>query len=197
MFFVFFFFSSRRRHTRWPRDWSSDVCSSDLASCTPARYGRRSSRGGYPPVGSAARTRPSPLQAPGSPARCSDAQGACGRSRPHTQPHAALGGRRPRRSVSRLLAVAVLLLALGQELRVGQRQAWVLEHLPRQRVSDPRWRHRASWPGGGPGRGGIWRLPTPRPDFGPAGTAAAARTAAAAPAPRSPSAPPAATPPAA
>src|SRR5690625_5507964 len=26
-----FFFSSIRRHTRWPRDWSSDVCSSDLA----------------------------------------------------------------------------------------------------------------------------------------------------------------------
>src|SRR5690625_6197159 len=24
------FFSSRRRHTRWPRDWSSDVCSSDV-----------------------------------------------------------------------------------------------------------------------------------------------------------------------
>src|SRR5207245_8285293 len=29
-FFVFFFFSSRRRHTRCYRDWSSDVCSSDL-----------------------------------------------------------------------------------------------------------------------------------------------------------------------
>src|SRR5690625_7356451 len=29
---ICFFFSSRRRHTRWPRDWSSDVCSSDLAS---------------------------------------------------------------------------------------------------------------------------------------------------------------------
>src|SRR6267143_1609315 len=28
----FFFFSSRRRHTRWNCDWSSDVCSSDLAS---------------------------------------------------------------------------------------------------------------------------------------------------------------------
>src|SRR5207245_2965182 len=28
---VFFFFSSRRRHTRCYRDWSSDVCSSDLA----------------------------------------------------------------------------------------------------------------------------------------------------------------------
>src|SRR5690348_3745918 len=27
---VFFFFSSRRRHTRWTGDWSSDVCSSDL-----------------------------------------------------------------------------------------------------------------------------------------------------------------------
>src|SRR5690606_40482051 len=26
-----FFFSSRRRHTRFSRDWSSDVCSSDLA----------------------------------------------------------------------------------------------------------------------------------------------------------------------
>src|SRR5216683_8323128 len=33
----FFFFSSRRRHTRSDRDWSSDVCSSDL------------SRGGEPP----------------------------------------------------------------------------------------------------------------------------------------------------
>src|SRR5690348_18494773 len=29
-FFVFFFFSSRRRHTRWTGDWSSDVYSSDL-----------------------------------------------------------------------------------------------------------------------------------------------------------------------
>src|SRR3989449_6366691 len=28
----FFFFSSRRRHTRCSRDWSSDVCSSDLPS---------------------------------------------------------------------------------------------------------------------------------------------------------------------
>src|SRR5437660_12778976 len=28
---ICFFFSSRRRHTRWPRDWSSDVCSSDYS----------------------------------------------------------------------------------------------------------------------------------------------------------------------
>src|SRR5206468_8294691 len=39
-FFFFFFFSSRRRHTRSDRDWSSDVCSSDL---------RRSSRIGARP----------------------------------------------------------------------------------------------------------------------------------------------------
>src|SRR5690242_21554229 len=31
MFFVFFFFSSRRRHTRLTCDWSSHVCSSDLS----------------------------------------------------------------------------------------------------------------------------------------------------------------------
>src|SRR3712207_7032017 len=35
---VVFFFSSRRRHTRYWRDWSSDVCSSDL-KLTPAMQG--------------------------------------------------------------------------------------------------------------------------------------------------------------
>src|SRR2546422_5963047 len=34
---LFFFFSSRRRHTRCSRDWSSDVCSSDL-ECTEHLY---------------------------------------------------------------------------------------------------------------------------------------------------------------
>src|SRR3712207_1167387 len=33
------FFSSRRRHTRYWRDWSSDVCSSDLAALDYARQG--------------------------------------------------------------------------------------------------------------------------------------------------------------
>ena len=32
LFGFFFFFSSRRRHTRCSRDWSSDVCSSDLGN---------------------------------------------------------------------------------------------------------------------------------------------------------------------
>src|SRR5207237_3135214 len=32
---LYFFFSSRRRHTRFKCDWSSDVCSSDLADPPP------------------------------------------------------------------------------------------------------------------------------------------------------------------
>src|SRR6266704_6942489 len=38
---LFFFFSSRRRHTRSKRDWSSDVCSSDLAAHARAHSGDR------------------------------------------------------------------------------------------------------------------------------------------------------------
>src|SRR5207253_372632 len=49
-----FFFSSRRRHTRWPRDWSSDVCSSDLRSgdrgATDARLRRRRGIPPFPPI---------------------------------------------------------------------------------------------------------------------------------------------------
>src|SRR5689334_24898205 len=36
----YFFFSSRRRHTRWNCDWSSDVCSSDLGAKTQNRSRR-------------------------------------------------------------------------------------------------------------------------------------------------------------
>src|SRR3712207_9577013 len=48
-----FFFSSRRRHTRYWRDWSSDVCSSDLAARPSHRAAGlvanliRPSRGGH------------------------------------------------------------------------------------------------------------------------------------------------------
>src|SRR2546422_5366076 len=35
---MFFFFSSRRRHTRCSRDWSSDVCSSDLSASLAFRF---------------------------------------------------------------------------------------------------------------------------------------------------------------
>src|SRR5689334_14809186 len=50
----FFFFSSRRRHTRWNCDWSSDVCSSDLAGTQPEtpdaspRLGKRDDRDADP-----------------------------------------------------------------------------------------------------------------------------------------------------
>src|SRR5699024_11420754 len=48
--YLIFFFSSRRRHTRSKRDWSSDVCSSDLfenssqSAISSSVYARRSKR---------------------------------------------------------------------------------------------------------------------------------------------------------
>src|SRR5690348_18458285 len=58
---VFFFFSSRRRHTRWTGDWSSDVCSSDLLQWARAASSRcsRSSEScwpGWPTPGGKARS---------------------------------------------------------------------------------------------------------------------------------------------
>src|SRR5690625_7841812 len=46
LYYKIFFFTSRRRHTRWPRDWSSDVCSSDLGS-TGKPKGVLHTTGGY------------------------------------------------------------------------------------------------------------------------------------------------------
>src|SRR6266567_8568187 len=46
--FIFFLFSSRRRHTRFDCDWSSDVCSSDLARSDGGQAGQ-----GMPPGGDA------------------------------------------------------------------------------------------------------------------------------------------------
>src|SRR5712692_6379156 len=56
MLCVFFFFSSRRRHTRWNCDWSSDVCSSDLAP--------RAAAVAAPSVAVVAPAAPSPSAAP-------------------------------------------------------------------------------------------------------------------------------------
>src|SRR2546421_3127761 len=48
--YFFFFFSSRRRHTRSDRDWSSDVCSSDLSkSQFPVRFSPLAKCGTSPP----------------------------------------------------------------------------------------------------------------------------------------------------
>src|SRR5437899_5325655 len=48
---LFFFFSSRRRHTRCLSDWSSDVCSSDLAGPSPSLSVCPSVPGLVPPLG--------------------------------------------------------------------------------------------------------------------------------------------------
>src|SRR2546429_2305857 len=57
--YCFFFFSSRRRHTRCSRDWSSDVCSSDLHSTdehptappyNPASCALETAKGGRQPA---------------------------------------------------------------------------------------------------------------------------------------------------
>src|SRR3712207_9582392 len=55
----FLFFSSRRRHTRYWRDWSSDVCSSDLSPAGAPRGRARPLRSGPsapPPVAQRERT---------------------------------------------------------------------------------------------------------------------------------------------
>src|SRR5699024_11510378 len=44
LIFFFFFFSSRRRHTRSKRDWSSDVCSSDLSTSFRPSFSRLQQR---------------------------------------------------------------------------------------------------------------------------------------------------------
>src|SRR3712207_8852730 len=54
--FYFFFFSSRRRHTRYWRDWSSDVCSSDLGSPRPrSARGEAAAGGGAGPAAATGR----------------------------------------------------------------------------------------------------------------------------------------------
>src|SRR6267154_4146590 len=45
-----FFFSSRRRHTRWTGDWSSDVCSSDLDTTVVSKISRNGFTGTKPPT---------------------------------------------------------------------------------------------------------------------------------------------------
>src|SRR2546428_13986368 len=64
---LFFFFSSRRRHTRSDRDWSSDVCSSDLRPLSWA-------------IASASRP-PGPERAPAAAAKCCHSRAAGGGSK--------------------------------------------------------------------------------------------------------------------
>src|SRR5437763_12346908 len=63
--YLFFFFSSRRRHTRYIGDWSSDVCSSDLVlalRCGPCHRRSRDVAEYHP--GSRSEEHTSELQSP-------------------------------------------------------------------------------------------------------------------------------------
>src|SRR6478752_1458791 len=66
--FDFFFFSSRRRHTRCSRDWSSDVCSSDLGSTIVIGHERILHQRGPGPVSGG---RWVPTRSPGTDVDCS------------------------------------------------------------------------------------------------------------------------------
>src|SRR6266511_5957634 len=70
IYIFFFFFSSRRRHTRFSRDWSSDVCSSDLPGSVGEAW-REFFDGYRPRVASAA---PDGEGASGAPAAPPDGQ---------------------------------------------------------------------------------------------------------------------------
>src|SRR6266487_1857102 len=62
-----FFFSSRRRHTRWTGDWSSDMCSSDLfprATCRSMAGGRTTSASPASPTSASAESVSATIPAP-------------------------------------------------------------------------------------------------------------------------------------
>src|SRR2546430_4941937 len=83
----FFFFSSRRRHTRFDCDWSSDVCSSDLIASTSSRRSRpRSFDAGIASTRCRSRTPvATPARAPSSPG--ATGWGPCGRSPARSEEH--------------------------------------------------------------------------------------------------------------
>src|SRR2546422_7072489 len=88
--FLFFFFSSRRRHTRCSRDWSSDVCSSDLSALSlPPLHATRTGWG-------------TSVTEPMSPALERDHGGEIGMEEPGEQLHAGRPhGPQPRRPPTR------------------------------------------------------------------------------------------------
>src|SRR5690606_39852977 len=107
-----FFFSSRRRHTRFSRDWSSDVCSSDLGrslalDAEPERAYRSSLAAG------GARRRPG--VAPPAPSGAGTAA-ADGRTSRICRPLAPAGGR-------------------SEERRVGKEWGWAGTRAAREQVT--------------------------------------------------------------
>src|SRR3712207_6036752 len=124
---LFFFFSSRRRHTRYWRDWSSDVCSSDLyfGDASGGFHTDQGNRPGQPP----------PRPARRAAARLGVAWG-----------HLALRGRGP--GVPAVVGVEVV----GHRRGVPYRPAAVLVAAPRpageRRPARPRYSSVRLWGGG-------------------------------------------------
>src|SRR6266536_2484863 len=102
LLFIYFFFSSRRRHTRSTRDWSSGVCSSDLVHAED----RGADRAGAPAA-------PVPALALGD-----EAARAPGGARRHAPPRRARGRARPPQPARAL--------APGRRARRCQRSRWVM-----------------------------------------------------------------------
>src|SRR2546429_5364231 len=77
---VCFFFASRRRHTRCSRDWSSDVCSSDLGSWPAgiSLIGPQGPTGLQGPAGAAGPQGPTGATGPQGPAGSTGATGPQG-----------------------------------------------------------------------------------------------------------------------
>src|SRR5690606_39556588 len=105
---LLFFFSSRRRHTRFSRDWSSDVCSSDL---TPRQRGR--GRGQPLPTGRSV-SHASPTPAVPTPASFLKSASSC-------PARGAGGGATPTRSEER---------RVGKEYRSARSQ----EHIKQKQI---------------------------------------------------------------
>src|SRR6266487_3722829 len=98
--FVFFFFSSRRRHTRGTGDWSSDVCSSDLHRAgLPTFWTVHGLGGGGGGAGGASQWRPRRGGAPRGRCRALTQQGTHGGGGVATNGHGGLQDR-PRRDTT-------------------------------------------------------------------------------------------------
>src|SRR2546430_3774814 len=112
-----FFFSSRRRHTRFDCDWSSDVCSSDLPPDSPAAGGRR-------------RGAASPARRPGRARRTTSASRAAADAAPRS---VAGGSRRRASSGSGTRATP---RCRSEERRVGEesRSRWSPHHYKKKLI---------------------------------------------------------------
>src|SRR2546430_7109084 len=115
---LFFFFSSRRRHTRFDCDWSSDVCSSDLP-----RLRHREPQLHLPGAG---RDRPLPRRWDGG----DQARGEPPGDRPAARPDLRAGaGTRSEEHTSELQSQSNLVCRLLLEKKNKNKETYIYDHL--------------------------------------------------------------------